>query len=121
MYKDYKPSIPEVRIYPIRKWRNLTSEPNNGDHKKKAEYGWYDGTTPSFGFKVDGHDRAVSALYVQFFEVASYVQDNVLLVTIPPPHNVPPTLPPEITNDTSTAGQSFGRRGTRQEHHSDNN
>ena len=89
MYKDYKPSIPEVRIYPIRKWRNLTSEPNNGDHKKKAEYGWYDGTTPSFGFKVDGHDRAVSALYVQFFEVASYVQDNVLLVTSPPPHTGP--------------------------------
>ena len=73
-------------------------------------------------FKVYGNVRSVvnnnlvSMLSIEVVAVASSVQDNGYLVTLPPQHNSLPLAP--HTTKASMAGQMFGWRRTPQAQHS---
>ena len=67
------------------------------------------------------NNAIVSAVYVKVCEVDPSVQDSRSFFILHPPTNGTPLLPPLITTDDSNANKKFGKCGTRQEHHSDNN
>ena len=116
------PFVAEARIYPSDEYKNLTREQKQAVQAKKIEAGWIDGNTPPPGFRLDNSGKAVpnmnmvAALSASIREVSTttHAPQSTALVPLPPAptQNVPP-IPPVVTTNAQSAGQTFGRQGTR--------
>ena len=108
---------PESKMYPQEVWNNLTREQQASVHQKKAQDGWVDGKTPPEGFKLNYDGKSVpnvslvNAINASIMELSTSSQQ---LPLPPTPTNHLPPVPPIVTTNARTAGQSFGRSGTRQ-------
>ena len=116
------PFVAEARIYPSDEWKYLSNDQKQAVQAKKIEAGWSDGNTPPPGFRLDESGRAVpnmsmvAALSASIREVST--SNNTIpstsLVALPPaPTNYVPPIPPIVTTNAQSAGQTFGRQGTR--------
>ena len=116
---------PEAKIYPPDTYRKFTRDQRQAIVDLKVKEGWTDGNTPPSGFTIDKNEYAVpsnhliSAIRASMVSEASTSHQHDLTSTmtplppIPPPREIPPGVPPIVMTSAATAGQSFGRTGTR--------
>ena len=111
---------PEARVYASEEFKNLTRQQKQQITDLKASQGWIDGNTPPPGFVLDSEGRPSVSTHIVSAVQASIANTNT--TTLPPaPVGENPPVPPVINTIASTAGQSFGRRGSRQPPASDDN
>ena len=122
MNRRYGAFTPEAKIYEFDEWRTLSRDDRNAVATLKAQQGWTDGNTPPPGYQISRTGFAEPST-----SIVNAVQSVIAATSTAPlghmPHTpalppVPgtqltPPVPPIITTDPQTAGQSFGRRGTR--------
>ena len=123
MSRTYGNFQPEAKIYHHDEWRTLTREQRTAVAQLKAQQGWTDGNTPPAGFQPNRNGFAEPATSiinaVQSVIAATNTAPLGGIPPPPPPLGLPPTptagapIPPIITTNPGTAGQSFNRRGTR--------
>ena len=128
MASSYGNFTPEARIYSDDKWNQLTSQQKQSIQDLKGRDGWVNGQTPPPGCTIDqhGYATALTALVAAVQQtIAATSSDASNIVPLPPAPQpgtvmIPPaspspnsSVPPVINTNASTAGASFGRRGTR--------
>ena len=116
------PFSAEARIYPSDEWKQLSRDQKQLVQAKKIEAGWSDGNTPPPGFCLDENGRAVpnksmvAALSASIREVSTsnITTPSTSLVSLPPaPTTNAPPIPPIVTTNAQSAGQTFGRQGSK--------
>ena len=109
---------PEAKVYSSEEFRNLTRHQKQLVTDHKVSQGWVDGKTPPPGFVLNSDGRPTVSTQMISAVHASIANTNTVAFPPPPSGNNPP-VPPIINTNASTAGQSFGRRGSRQQPISD--
>ena len=104
---------PEARVYSTEEFKNLSRQQKQQITDLKASQGWIDGNTPPPGFVLDSQGKPTVSTHIVSALQASIANTNTITLPPPPSEETPP-LPPVINTIASTAGQSFGRRGSRQ-------
>lgn len=104
---------PEARMYYNEEFRHLTRQQKQQITELKVSQGWVDGNTPPPGFVLNSDGTPTVSTHIVSAVQASIMNAN--MIALPPaPSGDHPPVPPVINTIASTAGQSFGRRGTRQ-------
>ena len=119
------PFVPQAKIYPQREYSMLSYHQQQAIGQLKASEGWIDQITPPPGFHIDNNTgfAVPSNAIVNAFRTASIgaMGSQAGSNNTPPPSFI--SLPPAPSNnspvplsnaDTSQAGTSFGRIGSRQ-------
>ena len=94
-------------------FRHLTRQQKQQITELKVSQGWVDGNTPPPGFVLNSDGRATVSTHIAFAVQASIMNAN--MIALPPaPSEDHPLVPFVINTTANTAGQSFGKRRTRQ-------
>lgn len=104
---------PEARVYSPEEFKNLSRQQRQQITDLKASQGWIDGNTPPPGFVLNSEGRPAVSTHIVSAVQASIANTNTIALPPAPSGEFPP-VPPVINTIASTAGQSFGRRGSRQ-------
>ena len=128
MSRDYTNGnfTPAAKIYNHDEWYNLSIQQKQQVVDLKAQQGWINGQTPPHGFVLNNNGNAVPSTRL-ISQVQQSISGNqsqgqsMIQLPPPPPPGRAPTIPPIIDTNASQAGATFGRRGTRQQNHHDNN
>ena len=113
---------PEAKVYGSAEWGNLDSHQRQAVTNIKIQNGWINGQTPPAGCVLDQHGYAVASTTLVAAVQRSIAAASTAPSLPPAPSNPvalsPPTMsargvPPIINTSASTAGNTFGRSGTR--------
>ena len=128
--RQYGKFEPEARVYPKEQWSHLTPEQKKQVMDKKIDAQWIDGSTPPNGYVLDQSGRAVvdQGLVSVFRSQIALIQGEASaagnqqsIVPLPPTPQTQAPIPPMVTTGTASesAGNNFGRQGSRQRQASD--
>jgi hypothetical protein len=118
MTRDYSNGTfrPIAKIYHPDEWYALTPQQKQQVMDLKIEQGWINGQTPPHGFVLNHNGEATpSTRLVAAVQqsIAGDTSNAPAMVQLPPPPVGTAPVPPIISTNSTQAGASFGRRGTR--------